>query len=228
MPQTQPCPQCSADNPVTKRFCADCGSPLSAPNAGPSHTESVIQTSPIGESFGWPQTEETQVVPRLEREISAPLPDLANCPQCHSSQTQSFEMAYSVSTSSGTTAGSAYTFGVGATIGSSRTVQQSNLAAYVRPPIQPTSTNGCLIAFVAFMGASVLATFARALFSGVSPDAQSGISAIVWIGSLIGIILLWMNSQKKQTEDKMVTYNNALDDWRRWWICLRCGHRWKR
>ncbi len=89
--------------------------------------------------------------------------DAANCPQCRSSQTQSFEMAYSMSTSSGITTGAAYTFGVGPTIMGGRATQQSNLASYVRPPIRPTANYGFAIAVLAILGAAFASGIAGAL-----------------------------------------------------------------
>lgn len=137
-------------------------------------------------------------------------------------------MAYSVSTSSGTTAGGAYTFGVGPTIAAGRTVQQSNLASYVQPPIRPKSNNGCVIAILAFVGASVAGVVASSAVSSIAPDAAGGVGAITWIGTLIVIIVLVMRSENQKTKERMEKYNGDMAEWRRWWICLRCGHRWKR
>jgi hypothetical protein len=59
------------------------------------------------------------------------------CPQCHSTNTQSFEMAYMMSTQTQTTTGAAYTFGVGPTLAGARSSQQSALAERVQPPAVP-------------------------------------------------------------------------------------------
>jgi ribosomal protein L40E len=217
------CSRCQHNNPSENRHCGQCGSLLeTSPDLA-----AVFQPSVVPKSFGWPSTEATGMQPAPSGGLQHLSQDLARCPQCASSQTQSFEMAYSVSTTSGVTAGGAYTFGVGPTVGASRSVQQSNLASYVRPPIQPTANNGCLIALGGFIGACIAAPLVNIVLVGISPGVASAGTTLVWIGTMVGIIVVAVKHENTQQADRMSAYQASLAEWRRWWICLRCGHRWK-
>jgi hypothetical protein len=159
------CSDCQHSNPDENRHCSQCGNSLQ----NSTSSGLVLQPSNPADSFGWPASEPTRMTSPISGGLQESSQDLARCPQCASSQTQSFEMAYSVSTSTGVTAGGAYTFGVGPTRGAARTFQQSNLASYVRPPIQPTTNNGCLIGLAGFIGASIAAAIANSVLLGIRP-----------------------------------------------------------
>lgn len=155
--------------------------------------------------------------------------DLANCPQCASPQTQSFEMAYSMSTSSGLTAMAAYTFGVGPTIGGARSTQQSNLAAYVRPPIRVSDNSGWAIAIVSIFVAGICAVIASSVFKSIiAVEAAGGVGAVVFVIALVALLLLGMLYQSRRRAAHSESYARDYDEWRHWWICLRCGNRWRR
>jgi hypothetical protein len=134
---SQSCVRCQHENLEGNLFCAQCGNSLRAVATDPSSGQKLTSIAGDPNAFEWSAP---QAVPshRLQHpETMVPeVADAAKCPQCASPQTQSFEMAYSMSTSSGVTSGAAYTFGVGPTITGARSTQQSNLASYVRPPVR--------------------------------------------------------------------------------------------
>ena len=223
----QTCSRCHYENAKGNLFCAQCGNSLGAAETVKRVTRN---TTELGPDFGWPLPEQVNSSTLQHSESLKREPvDAARCPQCSSPQTQSFEMAYSMSISSGSTTGAAYTFGVGPTIAGARSTQQSNLASYVRPPIRPTANYGCAIAILAILGAGLASGIIGSLFeSALTPDALAAIRALVFIGALIGLILVGVNYQNQKRREWAGSYTQAYEEWRHWWICLRCGNRWRR
>jgi hypothetical protein len=203
MSNLQCCSRCHHENSKENVFCAQCGNSLRpVATAWPSN-ENPTKIPNASDAFGVGVPEPfTSPAPQPSEVLKQEGVDLANCPQCGSSQTQSFEMAYSMSTSSGVTRGMAYTFGVGATIAGGRSTQQSNLAAYVRPPIRPTAKYGGAIAVLGILGAALFAGMTGALFeSALTPDGLATIRSLVFIGVLIGLISVGLSYQNKKRRE---------------------------
>ena len=199
------CNQCGLINWATEEKCKRCGNPIGD------------ATPPLN------STDRGAGKPAL----------LASCPRYHSENTQSFEMVYSSGTSKGSVAALSFDVDSGSVISTGGAVsRQSNLAASVAPPLPPPmganqiivkGLIACLTALVvglmAWWATGYFLSADVATFIGVGLAIVIVIAGIAWGGYIESV-----RHTKNMEEFKRV----KLADWRRSWICLRCGHRWKR
>src|SRR6266404_9411096 len=100
----QSCSRCRHDNPSNSLFCAQCGNSLQAAATVEIVNQHSLEVGGDHPALGWHAAEQvTAVTLRPSESSGREVVDAAKCPQCGSPQTQSFEMAYSMATSSGTT-----------------------------------------------------------------------------------------------------------------------------
>jgi hypothetical protein len=200
------CPQCGLVNFASDLNCKRCNFALASTPA-PSPIEMVIAPPPPVNH--------------------APTQAASNCPGCGSQETRSFEMAYATSTSTGNLRTLSYNFNIGATIGGGAISQTSGLAAYVVPPTPPfkdnTLANALTVLATLFLLISLLVL---SLDSEVKP-----FFFIVLIGSMgtlsLAVPKLRINATERFNYAKY-RYGIAFEQWRRSWICLRCGFKWMR
>jgi ribosomal protein L37E len=143
-----------------------------------------------------------------------------DCPQCESPETRSFEMAYASSTGTGTLVAGSYNFNIGATVTSGSLTQQSALASYVRPPAPPQGGSGTILMILlgVFLG------FALMIFMASANYPAFGF--LLLVACPLGLGIPSSRHFSRGYAEKRQEYDMAVAQWRRWWICLRCGHRW--
>lgn len=156
------------------------------------------------------------------KERRARNPASTTCPKCGSEDTRSFEMVYTEGTSTGTFAAGSYTLGVGATLTKGQTTNQSILASRTQPPIKPTISLGLIV--VAFVFSFIIAMI---LFS-LLPNFSGELKFLVFLGVIAGLMALVYFLERKRQQPRVEQYEKDIAVWRRSWICLRCGHAWRR
>lgn len=104
------------------------------------------------------------------------------CPVCHSSDTQRFEMAYAVNTTTGGTTGLAYTQHVGWTVAGSTSRSQTFLAQRVQPPSIPSRES-----YAGLIIAGLFSTFVLALLLTILGGVWAGFNG-AFLGFCIAVI----------------------------------------
>ena len=156
------------------------------------------------------------------KEKRARNPASTTCPKCDSEDTRSFEMVYTEGTTTGTFAAGSYTFGVGATLTKGQTSNQSMLASRTRPPIEPSMSLGLVV--VAFILSFIIAII---LFSFL-PEFSGGLKFLLFLGVVAGLTALVYFLERRRQQPRVEQYAKDIAVWKRSWICLRCGHAWRR
>lgn len=201
------CPQCGLVNFASDLNCKRCNFSL-APTVNPSPVERVISSSTPATYY-------------------PPVQATSNCPSCGSQETRSFEMAYATSTSTGNLRTLSYNFNIGATIGGGAISQTSGLAAYVVPPTPPFKDNTLANALTVL---AILFLFISLIILSVNSEVKA-FFFIILIACLGTLSLLVPTLRIRATESfdrAKYRYALAFEQWRRSWICLRCGFKWMR
>ena len=148
---------------------------------------------------------ETEPRPPTGRRL--PDPSSTTCPKCGSDDTRSFQLVYAEGTSQGRISAGSYTFGGGVTATSGRTNSQSLLAARTSPPVEPSPS---------VIGLAMLPLLL--LFLAVA------INIVVSI-VFVALICVWLY---RHYQPKRRKYKEDIAEWSRSWMCIRCGHAWRR
>lgn len=152
-----------------------------------------------------------------EHDVSDRSPVDYNCPRCRSSQTQSFEVAYHGGTSQNNFSGSGYSYQAGNVNVSGTTYSQSNLAGYTSPPKRP---NPFLFAVILTFVIPVLSFMPLVLAYFTSPF-KFALYIAIDAGLIVGAYVL---SGIFLSPPAWAKYKKAFADWKRSWICTRCGN----
>jgi uncharacterized membrane protein len=203
------CSQCGLINWASEEKCKRCSNLLNSPSVPNPH------------------------VPIAHRGESKPASISAACPQCHSENTQSFEMVYSSGTSKGSITAFSFDVDTGAVMSTGGALsRQSDLAASVTPPSPPLMganqiiVKGLLACLIAVVLVPVT-WWATNLF--LSRDLATFISAALAVILIIAGIGWGAYIESERHARNMENFRRGeLAEWQRSWICLRCGHRWKR
>lgn len=163
-----------------------------------------------------------------------------SCPDCASSDTQSFQMAYQTGTSSGNLSVATYNPHTGFGVGGGKTSNQTILANQVRPPVAPSNSGCanvlafCLLFLMVFSISWTLPVIIVGKIASVSaPNASgmiTGAAAILFIvPAVVVAIYAYSYLQKGSAENEkryLADYQNEIARWSKSWICLRCGCVW--
>ena len=136
------------------------------------------------------------------------------CPNCHSDNIQSFEVAYrnGVTTSSSTTTGRGVGSGGGLGLGTAKTTgtSVSQIAQEVAPPAKKGIVKKFLLIGI------ILMFLLSAILGSVSNTLGS-------IGALLGWVLSGAFVYKTAYLWNRDVYPQLLDQWHHSYICFRCG-----
>ena len=205
-----------AGEKFSRVVCKNCEQPLEAPS------------SMIGETIDCPScgsaVKLSIIIEAPVKKTVAPPPPVSSspvfdtdCPFCHSSNTMRCEMVLKSGSSKGTFAGLSLggdgdvgTFGGG-------TSNQTLLAKTVEPPKEPSI--GCAWLFMIPGGFLLLSGMAA--MTGKEP----WIGFIVLLFGLFFTVLPLKASQQLHDKDKP-RYQKELADWKKSWLCLRCGKKY--
>jgi hypothetical protein len=153
-----------------------------------------------------------------------------DCPQCHSSQTASFEMMHAQGTQSGNISGSTVTFGGDIGLTSGQFNSQTVLAGRLSPPGAPKA--GCGIQILICIASLIISVLVSGTILTVV-DAIIGISRDtklmeVLLFGLTTVFLLYglYRYNRFIQEKKMPVYREQLQEWSDSMICRRCGYMW--
>lgn len=149
------------------------------------------------------------------------------CPQCNSRDTASVEVTYLAQTrqSSGTGVGIDGAGDIGLAGWSQNST--SLLGRSIAPPRQKANVGGTMM-LVGFCGGAIFAMFALAQFNDPHRDAQRMAVVIACMSAILFIIGLFSIGPFRETAAfNRKEYPLLLKQWKRQWICRRCGHVWR-
>ena len=152
-----------------------------------------------------------------------------SCPDCNSTDVCSQEVAWSKGTNtvSGTSVGVSLDGDLGV---SSHSLQSSsNFALSVAPPAKrPTFLTGALSLSFLLVGGGALVLGLLSLTSDSRWTRESA-SFQIWFGVVLLLLLIpsaiiWASAKAYNDGDWKLAYAQ----WRKWWVCLRCGKKFMR
>ncbi len=151
------------------------------------------------------------------------------CPRCgEDRQLQTHQMAYNTGTSQGSLRGYAIGTSTSTSLSvhdvSGRVSQQTNLAGQTAPPDPPMSiVSLCLLGFLGWFAGTLVFDFIHWLIAGALFFPLSSLVVafkLAWF--LLGLPALAVLSYRWR-KNKNESYQQAISDWHRRWVCLRCG-----
>jgi uncharacterized membrane protein len=77
---------------------------------------------------------------------------------------------------------------------------------------------------VAFIFSFIIAMI---LFSFL-PDFSGGLKFLLFLGVVAGLMALVYFLERRRQQPRVEQYEKDIAVWKRSWICLRCGHGWRR
>ena len=155
-----------------------------------------------------------------------------NCPKCGSDNCSSFEMIYSHGTSdvqsqSVSIVNVAGHGALAATQGAG--TQQSRLASICAPPVMKSGKAGCISIFISICCLPLIGicTFFL-LLSSTSSDREILMKILLCsVLGIAGLVVYIGDKQKKANDFNNGPYILMLSEWKKKWMCLKCGNNWK-
>ena len=216
------------DGQAGKRFqCSQCGASISVP--WPADTADEIDSHPVA-----------PVLPRPFRSFSTapppppdPVPSSAivqtpqriapvECPDCGSDNWQRIELAYMAGTS-GHTGMALFTGGGGMDVGILSGTSRTQFADSIAPPMKRTAGLGQFFGVIGGISFSVGGVVMAAKPDNALDQIPFGEIALVAGVVLIGIFLLFARNSHLYNKNK---WPLLFDEWRRHFVCLKCGCVW--
>jgi hypothetical protein len=154
-----------------------------------------------------------------------------DCPNCHSSQTASFEMMHAQGTQSGNISASTVSFGGGIGLTNGQFNSQTVLAGQLSPPVAPAM--GCGIQILIGIGAGILGiliggSILQGIIAIFGLSRDTGLLALPFI-LVVGFLLYGVYFYNRFIQQKkMPVYREQLQEWSNSMICRRCGFIWTR